>query len=286
MKVAHNKELEWTQWPSIRGDTANVQLLLQGKSGEIDDYELMLSRIEGTEQHSPRHRHVFDQFRCALDQDIPLGPGIIPKGCIAFIPEGTPYGPFSLPKNLMMLSLQFGGPSGQGHVHTQDLLEAYAKLANEGSFDKGVYTWTDAEGKKHNKDAHKAVWERITGREVHYPAPRILDPVVINPDNYQWIVAGPGVAEKLLGVFNERGTYARMLRIEPHASYARPAGKQANICFIKEGACTIEQAGVDQNVLQKWDSFRAEPDESVTITALEQTTLLMFGMPHFSNGEG
>ena len=42
------------------------------------------------------------------------------------------------------------------------------------------------------------------------------------------------------------------------------------------------QAGVDQNVLQKWDSFRAEPEESVTLTALEQTTLLMIGMPHFS----
>src|SRR5262245_20394702 len=114
MKVAHSQETQWSEtWPQIRGDVPDIKLLLQGNSGAIDDYELILSRIKTDDQHSPRHRHVFDQFRCPLSMDIPLNPGqVIPKDCIAFIPEGTSYGPFSLPRDSVLLSLQFGGPSG------------------------------------------------------------------------------------------------------------------------------------------------------------------------------
>lgn len=279
MQIASQKELGWTNWPNIRGDLTAVQLLLQGTSGAIDDYEFMLSRILGTGQHSPRHKHVFDQFRCALDNDVPLNPGQdIPKGCIAYLPEGLMYGPFSLPQGCMMLSLQFGGPGGGGHVHTQDLQSAHKELAKEGTFDNGVYTWVDADGKKHNKDAHRAVWERITGRDIDYPEPRYANPVIINPDSYKWIEKGPLVSEKLLGVFNERGTYAKMLRLEPKGKYVRPAGNQAEIYFIKEGACTVDQEGV----CEKWDSFRIEPNESTTITAMATTTFLIFGMPEFT----
>lgn len=277
MKLASNRELPWTHWPNIRGDLAAVQPLLQGHSGAVDDYELLLSRIIGNEQHSPRHKHVFDQFRCALENDVPLNPGLdIPKGSIAYLPEGLAYGPFSLPQDCMMLSLQFGGPGGGGHVHTEDLQTAHKELARNGNFDKGVYTWIDKDGRKHNKDAHRVVWERITGRDIDYPAPRYAAPVIINPDNYQWLDAGPLASTKLLGVYNERGTCLKMIRLQPKGVHVRNPGPQAEIYFVKEGACSV-----GEGICEKWDAFRIEDSESATITGVTGTTLLVFGMPDF-----
>src|SRR5271167_2968455 len=130
--------MQWAYWPDIRGDSPQVKILLQGESGRIDDYEFMLSRINGPNQYSPRHRHVFDQFRYAVKGEVPYDPThTIPEGGLAYFPEGTPYGPFHLPENMILLSLQFGGPSGLGHLHTEDLHRAHNELTREGAFEKG-----------------------------------------------------------------------------------------------------------------------------------------------------
>jgi len=279
MKVAHHAEIAFDSWPGIRGENALHRTLLQGKKGTSLNFEYGIATFKNEGNGSPRHKHVFDQFRYAIKGDIEYNPGqVIPEGCLGYFPEGTPYGPFKIDPKTVFLSCQFGGPSGQGFVHRQELGVAQKALASEGTFEKGLYTWIDRDGKKHNDDSHKAVWKRATGKEVEMPAPRYQDPILIFPDNYKWREIGPLVEEKLLGVFNERNTYAKMLRIGKGGSYVRKAEGQISLYFVVDGALSIN----GNEVCQKHDGCEFEADEEAKLSAMADTTLLIYGMPQFS----
>lgn len=280
MRTAHHAEIAFQDWPGIRDEGALHRTLFQGQSGRRDNFEFGIVEFEKERNGSPRHRHVFDQFRYALKGEIEYNPGeAIPEGCLAYFPEGTPYGPFRIHKDSTLLSLQLGGPSGQGFIHRQDLGKAQQALAREGAFDKGIYTWVDAEGRRHNEDAHKAVWRRVTGEvDVQMPAPRYDHPVLVYPDNYKWRPLAGGVSEKLLGVFNERRTSAAMLRIEKGASHKRVPGTQAHLHFVLEGAMAID----DEQIFQRHDACHFEPADGAKLTALADTTVLIYGLPDFS----
>jgi hypothetical protein len=286
MKVAHAAEIQFEQWPrpgsgkgGIRGENALHRTLLQGKPRTPTNFEFGIAAFKGEGNGSPRHRHVFDQFRYALSGEIEYGPGqVIPEGCLAYFPEGTPYGPFKIDPKSVLLSLQFGGPSGQGFVHRQVLGDAQSELAAKGTFEKGIYSWIDAEGRKHNEDAHAAVWRVATGVDkVKMPEPRYADPILIYPQNYRWREIAPRVSQKLLGVFNERNTCASMLKIERGGTHDFDAGGQTHIVFVIDGAMSIDNG----EVCQKHDGVQIEPGERPHLAAMADTTLLVYGLPVF-----
>ena len=59
--------------------------------------------------------------------------------------------------------------NAQNGVHMTDGIMNVALLAKGGKFEDGVYTWTDAQGRKHNQDAAEA-----TGAEA-FPTKAQLD---------------------------------------------------------------------------------------------------------------
>jgi hypothetical protein len=81
----------------------------------------------------------------------------------------------------------------------------YQQLCDYGNFQRGVFTRTTADGRTIRKDGYEAVWEHVMRREVEYPAPRFDEPVVMFPDNFNWIGLGGGIEVKRLGAFGERG---------------------------------------------------------------------------------
>lgn len=109
------------------------------------------------------------------------------------------------------------------------------------------------------------------------PAPRYQDPILMFPENYKWREIGPKVAEKLLGVFNERNTCARMLRLASGGWHLHAAGPQAFLCFVTEGALSVD----DAHICQKHDAFYLESKEQAKLQAMTDTTLLIYGMPVF-----
>ena len=284
MKVAHHAEIAFEDWPGIRDAGALHRTLFQGDAGSPANFEFGIVEFSKERSGSPRHKHVFDQFRFALKGDIEYNPEqSIPEGCLAYFPEGTPYGPFRISAKSVLLSLQLGGPCGQGFVHRQELGAAQKALAAEGTFDKGIYTWLDKDGKKHNEDAHKAVWTRATGgADVTMPAPRYQDPLLIFPQNYMWRAIGPLVEEKLLGVFNERNTSAKMLRIKKSGSYLRKRETQMNLYFVVDGAMSVNSAVNGAEICQKHDACRFDPADEARLEAMADTTLLVYGLPQFS----
>ena len=133
------------------------------------------------------------------------------------------------------------------------------------------------DGKPRQEDGHDAAWRRVTGKDLEIPEPRYADPVLIHPEAYKWREIGPAASEKLLGIFNERNTCARMLRIGAGGSHRFDPGRQAAILFVTEGAVTLGE----NDLCQKHDALYLEPSEAVQLSAMADATLLIYGMPQF-----
>lgn len=172
--------------------------------------------------------------------------------------------------------LQFGGASRSRDVSMEQYDKAMQELSETGGFEKGVYTWYREDGKRVNKDAFEAIWERVNGRSLEYPQPRYSRPVLMQPDHFNWIAMPdvPGVERKLLGVFSELRTRAVFYRLQSGAELPL---EDNSLYFITDGtgkAGDKEYAGhTTIHVLQS---------ETQIVSADIETELLQLGLPFFA----
>jgi hypothetical protein len=247
--------------------------LMSGEPNTPGNFSLELVRTT-SDFFSPRHRHNFDQFRYQLEGEFDFDRnGKMKPGILGYFPEGTPYGPQSSSVSSLTLTLQFGGASGSGYM-TQEQMEAgMEELKKHGRFEKGVYRRNEGEEGKRNVDGYQAIWEHVNARAMEYPPLRYHDPIMINPDHFTWIpVEGASnVFEKSLGTFTERGTDARLLRLERSATYA-VAGRRLFFVLHGEGRVTGDR-------YRPYTTVLSERNEDVAFTAATSTVILAIGLP-------
>jgi hypothetical protein len=188
------------------------------------------------------------------------------------------YGPQSQDPAATPLTvvLQMGGASGSGYLSRKEVKAGMDALGAEGEFKDGVFRrFKDVSGKR-NVDGYQAIWEYVNKRPMDYPKPRYSRPFMMDPSHYEWteVDGAPGVAEKLLGVFTERRSTARMLRLDPGAVYD---GEGRSIFFVIEGQGTV--AGEPLLPLTTVYLVRRE---HARFTARETTRLLHLGLPDLS----
>jgi len=265
--------------PHVRAGGFSSRRLLAGEEGTQGNFSLQLSLTPDT-YFSPRHRHNFDQVRYQIEGEFDFAAdGVMKPGTVAYFPEGTYYGPQSGSTRSLTLVLQFGGASGDGYISTEQYDRAAAELRALGTFANGVYTVTTPEGRKINKDAYEAVWERVCGRPLAYPPDRYTRPIFIQPENFAWIPAAeqPGANCKLLGEFSERRTLIAFCRVEPGASL-RLDGH--SIYFVARGSGAVGaqdfRAHSTIYIANKIDSFA-----TATLSARETVEMLRIGLPQF-----
>ena len=285
MRIAVEEELGWTQYPGTRSVTIRYKPLLQGNPIAKDNYEMAYESFGPGDSFSPRHRHNFEQFRWAFDEPLNYSPKLdVPPGHLGYFPEGAYYGPQTILSGSHMLIVQFAGPNGYGYMSWEALARGASELQQKGEFVKGIYTYTNAEGKKVNQDAYEAVWEHVNGRKLEYPPARYREPVVIKPEAFPWMPvkgAAAGIMSRNFGVFNERGTSAYQVMIPAGASYRHAAVPNVNLFFFLSGRGTIAgeayspKSGVDLLV-----------NESVEVAAWVDTVILGFVMPSFADQAG
>jgi len=172
---------------------------------------------------SPRHRHNFDQFRFQLEGTSNFDRnGKMEAGTLGYFPEGAAYGPQSSEGRSVTAVLQFGGASGNGYLSPQEIAAGTDELKKFGTFEAGIFRRNDDSEGRRNADAYQAVWEHVHGRHMSYPKPRYRAPIMLDPQNYDWLpIAGAaGVNEKLLGTFTERQCAAALVKIARGAIYA------------------------------------------------------------------
>jgi hypothetical protein len=278
MKIVQGEELQWTRGLEHRGGTFHFRNLMEGEPGTIDNFQLSMGRVGG-DFYSPRHRHNFEQVRFQLAGEVDFArDGKLKTGMVGYFPEGMFYGPQSQDPNTAPLTvvLQMGGASGSGYLSRAEVKAGMDALRNEGEFKDGVFRrHKDVPGKR-NVDGYQAIWEYVNKRPMAYPKPRYSRPFMMDPANYEWVALAdqPGVAEKFLGVFTERRTSARFLRLDPGARFE---GEGRSLYFVIEGA-----GAVGGERLQPATTVYLAKGERVTFTAQAETQMLHFGMPDLS----
>ncbi len=132
--------------------------------------------------------------------------------CSATFPEGVAYGPQSSEGRSVTAVLQFGGASGNGYLSPREVAAGTEELKKFGTFEGGIFRRNDDGEGRRNTDAYQAIWEHVHGRRMDYPKPRYRDPIMVDPQNYDWLPVAdmPSVSEKPLGAFTERQCAAQL----------------------------------------------------------------------------
>jgi len=184
--------------------------------------------------NSPRHRHTFQQVRYVVQGKMKYGHEVYDVGDCLYLPEGAYYGPIKPvaaaeggADQMHFVDIQFMGPSGIPYPEPDDVVNAQRELAKIGKFEEGIYTFPT--GRK--RDAYEAILEKLTGKEIEYPASRLANYVVMRSAAYLWVnhARFAGVAQKHLGFFFESGPNIKLVSVKSGAEIpaGRPVGHRA-----------------------------------------------------------
>lgn len=250
--------------------------LLRGEAGSPQNYELSVVRTQDR-FFGPPHRHNFDQIRYVISGSFGQ-PGKLElhEGEVGYYPEGTPYQIDS--GDTEILILQFGGASGNGFTHYDQLRSHYPILAQKGEFKDGIFRWHEPPaGAARQQDGYEALWELIHGRPLVYPKPRLRQPVLMNPQAFDWLPTGePGVMHRELGRFNERGTGVSQTRIASGTQAVLDPQGTIRLVYVLEG-----QGFVDDHALVPGCAFEVTSAQRPTVRATQQLVLLDLWLPRF-----
>jgi hypothetical protein len=292
VRIAKYVDQPWKRFANNRGsdrpdDSDNVpdnqlpgvryRRLFTGVTGQPGNYEAVIlwTPTEDAGRHFPRHRHDFDQLRYTIAGNPLMGPDQpTPPGHIAYTPAGTFYGPYDRHAGEIQIHVQFEGANRAPFVDYDTLVEANLELAKRGTFEKGVYTWIDDNGRRHNMDGNQAAVEQATGRKVEFPAPRFPASVQMDPTSFNWIQLQPGVQQKELGRFTEAETRVAMLRLESGATYQFTSPDQRTLLFVVSGAGTADGEAIEER-----DGLFAEVGDGGVLSTSGHLELLLLGLP-------
>ena len=191
---------------------------------------------------TPRHKHIFDQYRFNMTGRRMIDDGFLEAGEVGFYPEGVFYGPQMQEEECTGLGLQFQGLTGIPYLTHQQLRDARKAMIAEGAiFKNGIYTKMLPNGGKINKDSHLALTEYVSGKKVEFPEGRFEKPIVMKPEGHPWIGDRrlDGVEHKRLGTFG--GSGIRLTRLAPGAKIPARREEDAEIRYVIEGS--IEYGG-------------------------------------------
>ncbi len=262
----------------VRFGRRTNKLMLEGKEGSPGNYSLQLERCF-TEVKHPRHTHGFEQVRLPIEGEFVYAKDkVLPTGWVGYFPAGSYYGPETRAPGTLMAVFQLGGASGHGYLSKEQREAAYDILVKKGKFDleRGVYTYYDEKGGKHNQDAQEAVWELATGHKVKYPQPRYNDIIAMNPDNFNWVEKSetPGIAYKWMGTFTEANTRVGFIRIDSGATLTTGIKDQRQALFLTEGSVNC-----NGRVYAKHSAFGLEIGETLSIKGEEPSQFLCVLLP-------
>ncbi len=278
MKIVQGDEVPLKRGLEHRGGTFHGRILVEGTPGRSDNFQLNYGQVGG-DFFSPRHHHNFEQVRFCLEGEVDFArDGKLSQGMVGYFPEGAFYGPQSQDATAMpvVIVLQCGGASGQGYLSQAEVKQGMAELSAYGEFKDGVYRRKPGVAGKRNTDGYQAIWEHVNGRPMTYPKPRYNRPFFMDPAHYDWLPTedAPGVAEKRLGSFTERGTSATFYKLD---AGARLTTEGRAIYFVVSGT-----GKASDTEYRRLTTLFVDAAETCPIAAESETVVLRYGLPDLS----
>ncbi len=273
MQIVQGDTIEWRRGLEYRGGMFHFRKLLEGTPGTIDNFQLSMGR-SNKDFLSPRHRHNFEQIRISHQGELKFGrDGMLRPGIIGYFPEGAHYGPQTQDDDAIAFVLQFGGASRSGYLCRQEVVTGMTALEASGTFKDGIFRRNEGAEGKRNVDGYQAIWEHLRGRKLEYPKPRYPGPIMMDESHFSWVPSRKekGVAEKLLGVFTERGTAVALLRIDAGAQSVLPE-RSVHICASGTGK-------VNGQELREITVIHTSAGETATVAAAEVCTFYKMILP-------
>ena len=160
-------------------------------------------------------------------------------------------------------------------MSARQLKLGYEALLGEGEFVKGVFRRKIGDGKK-NQDSYDAIWQKVMGRHLDYPKPRYNAAIVMKPENFAWAALenAPGVCQRTLGRFGERGVGIDFYAITPGTTFDMGPSDARRLIFVRNG---MGRCAGDSYT--KHSAARLEPGESIAFEALDDTELFVITLP-------
>lgn len=277
MNIVHADEVEWKRGLAHRGGTFHYRHLLEGTPGTVGNFHLGIGRQDG-DFASPRHRHNFDQFRFQLEGTMNFDRnGKMAAGTLGYFPEGAAYGPQSSEGRSVTAVLQFGGASGSGYLSPREVAAGTEELKKFGSFEGGVFRRNEDREGRRTTDAYQAIWEHVHGVRMDYPKPRYRDPIMIDPEHFQWLARPdmPGMQEKPLGAFTERQCAAALVKVGRGARY-RADGR--SVYLVLAGSGIVRDAPY-----RPLTALHLAEGEAAEMTARQDSEILRLVLPDLAD---
>jgi len=218
---------------------------------------------------APRHRHNFDQIRYVVSGRPDFGNGQVAEGGqVAFFPAGAHYGPEVIEEAEVLL-IQWSDEWMTRSQHDA----TYAEMQKVGEFKDGYYVTVDADGTERRADGRNAVWETFMNRALTYPTPQYPQPVVMEPQGFEWRPAGDGAASKMLGRFTDRDVYLAGYRWDTGGTVVLSA-ERTQLLWVSSGQVTVEGVTCPPRTV-----IFSDFGETVEVASATGAEAVCFGMP-------
>ena len=152
--------------------------------------------------------------------------------------------------------------------------ETYARMQEAGEFKDGYYVTVDADGNEHRADGRNAVWETFNKRSLVYPVPKYPQPVIMEPEGFEWRPAGPGVSGKVMGRFTEDDVYVGNYRWDEGDGLLTMGPERTQLLWIIDGKLTVDGASYD-----RFTVIFSEFGETTQLAGAAGTETVVFGLP-------
>jgi len=256
---------------SDRPGRVHRKLVREGSVSPGVGYTVDVVRYEGGHGtfSAPRHKHNFDQIRYVVSGTPDFGHyQVASQGQSAFFPAGAAYGPETIEESEMLL-IQWG----THWVTREDHDKTYTAMQQTGEFKDGYYVTVDADGNEHRADPRNAIWETFNKRKFVYPVPRYPQPVIMEPEGFEWRPAGRGVSAKIMGRFTEDDVYIANYRWTEDGGVLSLGAERTQLLWVIEGQLTVNGVSYDPATV-----IFSEFEETTELAGTAGAQAVVFGL--------
>jgi hypothetical protein len=272
MEVIATAKMPWEATPvNTRGGKVSRKYLREAELlPGVGFYARLVKYHEGEGVFTaPRHKHNYDQIRFTVSGTQDFGQGqVCQANWPSYFPMGAPYGPERI-EGAEAIVIQWGDT----WVNKESNDAAVEAMTQVGEFKGGIYTRVDEDGTHHNTDSIQAIWEHVHQRPLEYPTPRYPQPILMNPDAFDWAPLTAALSVKNLGSFTERDVTIAAIRFDSDAKIEL-GPERTHLVFSTAG--TLDVDGVEYPAQTAiWSDFGSTD----SFSGLAGAEVVVFGLP-------